>query len=126
MALIVTADDDTGVRQIIERALHRAGHRVVATADGEQALAAVREHRPDAVVTDVDMPHMTGLQLCQAIRSDPDLMHTPVVVVSGSIDLHDPHSMDTGVTVIVSKPFTAGELVHCLTGVLGHPSQRSA
>jgi CheY-like chemotaxis protein len=75
--------------------LHRAGHRVVATADGKQALAAVREHRPDAVVADVDMPHTAGLQLCGAVRSDPDLMHTPVVI-SGSIDLRDPRSMDTG------------------------------
>ena len=126
MSLIVTADDDPGIRQIVERALRRAGYQVVATADGVEALAAVREHRPDAVVTDVDMPAMTGLQLCQEIRADPELMHVPVVVVSGSVQIDDPRSAQAGVTAVVGKPFTAADLVHSLAEVLGHPSQRSA
>jgi CheY-like chemotaxis protein len=123
VAVLVTAEDDEDIRTIVTRSLRRAGHSVIAVADGAQGLAAVREHRPDAVITDVDMPHMTGLQLCREIRRDPELRHIPVVVVSGSIDARDPNALEAGVTMILPKPFVADELLHHLAEVLGHPSQ---
>lgn len=126
MALVVTAEDNEGVRLVVERSLRRAGHTVIATADGAQGLAAAREHHPDVVITDVDMPNMTGLELSRAIRDDPDLRHTPVMVVSGSIALNDPRAFDAGVTRIICKPFTPHELLGHLDEVLANPSpQRS-
>ena len=124
MALLVTAEDNEDLRAVITRSLERAGHTVIATADGGQGLAAVREHRPDAVITDVDMPVLTGLDLCRAVREDPDLRHTPVLVVSGSISTADPAAMDAGVTTIIGKPFTPVELLHHLDEVLAHPSRQ--
>jgi CheY-like chemotaxis protein len=124
MALLVTAEDNDDVRTVMARALQRAGHTVIATPDGAEALAAAREHRPDAVITDVDMPIMTGLELSRAIREDTDLRHTPVVVVSGSIAPNDPRALDAGVTVIIGKPFTPAELLRRLDEVLAHPSQQ--
>lgn len=124
MALLVTAEDNEDLRAVITRSLERAGHTVIATADGGQGLAAVREHRPDAVITDVDMPVLTGLDLCRAVREDPDLKHTPVLVVSGSINPDDPRAMDAGVTTIIIKPFTPVELLHHLDEVLAHPSRQ--
>jgi CheY-like chemotaxis protein len=125
MAVLVTAEDDEGIRMVVTRSLQQAGYEVIAVADGVQGLAAVREHRPDAVVTDVDMPYMTGLQLCREIRRDPELRHIPVVVVSGSLDSHDSHTLAAGVTAIVPKPFVAGALLHQLAEVLAHPSQQA-
>jgi CheY-like chemotaxis protein len=124
MAVLVTAEDDEDIRMIVTRSLRRAGHNVIAVEDGVQGLAAVREHHPDAVITDVDMPHMTGLQMCQEIRRDPALKHIPVVVVSGSILCQDQAALDAGVTMIVPKPFLARELLHHLAEVLGHASQQ--
>ncbi|MGX6604258.1 response regulator [Micromonosporaceae bacterium Da 78-11] len=124
MAVLVTAEDDEDIRTIVTRSLQRAGHSVIAVSDGVQGLAAVREHHPDAVITDVDMPHMTGLQLCREMRRDPELKHIPVVVVSGSIDSQDAHALEAGVTMILPKPFVAGELLHHLTQMLAHPSQQ--
>ncbi len=122
MALLVTAEDDDDLRRVMARSLERAGHTVLATANGADALAAVREHRPDAVITDVEMPRMTGLELCQAIRQDHALAHTPVLVVSGSIDPHDPRAAAAGVTAIVPKPFSPRELLQRLGEMLGRPS----
>ncbi len=122
MALLVTAEDHADIRMVMARALRRAGHTVIPTADGAEGLAAVREHRPDAVVTDVDMPNMTGLQLTRAIREDPDLRHTPVMMVSGSISPDDPRARGAGVTTIVGKPFTPDELLRHLDEILAHPS----
>ncbi len=103
MAVIVTAEDDDDIRMVTARCLRRAGHTVVAAADGAQALHAVRHHRPDAVITDVDMPHLTGLQLCRAIRDDPDLQALPVMLVSGSIHPDDPRALDAGATDILLR-----------------------
>jgi|tagenome__1003787_1003787.scaffolds.fasta_scaffold20909596_2 CheY-like chemotaxis protein len=119
MAVLVTAEDDADIRMIVARSLRRAGHSVIAVENGVQGLAAVREHHPDAVITDVDMPYMTGLQLCQEIRRDPELRHIPVVVVSGSIDPQDQAALDAGATMIVPKPLAAQELLHHLAEVLG-------
>ena len=122
MAILVTAEDDEAIRTIVTRSLRRAGHSVIAVSDGVQGLAAVRQHHPDAVITDVDMPNMSGLQLCREIRRDPELKHIPVVVVSGSIGAQDAHALEAGVTMIVPKPFVADELLRHLTEVLSHPS----
>ncbi|RZU46621.1 response regulator receiver domain-containing protein [Krasilnikovia cinnamomea] len=118
--MLVTADDDDEVRTVIQRILQGAGHTVIATTDGAQAWAAVREHRPDAVVTDVSMPQMSGVELCEAIRADPHLAHIPVVAVSGSIGAHDVRS-DACFTAFVAKPFTSEELLARLDSVLAAP-----
>ncbi len=122
MAVLVTAEDDDAIRTIVTRSLRRAGHSVIAVADGVQGLEAVRQHRPDAVITDVDMPHMTGLQLCREIRRDPDLKHIPVVVVSGSLEPADENALAAGATLVVPKPFVAGTFLRQLTEVLAHPA----
>ena len=123
MAIIVTAEDNADIRKLAARSLRRAGHTVVETADGREALDAVRAHRPDAVVTDVDMPRMTGLELSAAIRADPDLKHTPVLVVSGSIELHDVRAAEAGVTAVLGKPYAPPELLQHLDELLAHPSR---
>lgn len=126
MAVLVTAEDDEDIRMLVTRSLRNAGHRVIAAADGLEGLAAVRKHRPDAVITDIDMPYMTGLELCREIRRDPELKHIPVVVVSGSLESEDAQVMEAGVTAVIAKPFVGGALVHQLTEVLAHPSHRKS
>jgi CheY-like chemotaxis protein len=118
MAVIVTAEDHDDIRMVTARSLQRAGHTVVATADGAQALHAVRRHRPDIVITDVDMPHMTGLQLCRAIRDDPGLQAIPVMLVSGSIHPDDPRAVEAGATDILPKPFLPSDLLNRVTALL--------
>lgn len=125
MAVLVTAEDDEDIRMLVTRSLRKAGHRVIAAADGLEGLAAVRKHRPDAVITDIDMPYMTGLQLCREIRRDPELKHIPVVVVSGSLESADTHALEAGVTAVIPKPFAARVLLHQLAEVLAHPSRRA-
>ncbi|BFU42751.1 response regulator [Krasilnikovia sp. MM14-A1004] len=110
MAVLVTAEDDDDIRFVIQRVLRNAGHTVIDTGDGVEALAAVREHHPHAVVTDFRMPRMDGLQLCQAIHDDPELRHIPVVVVSGSIEAYTAQDLEC-FDGVVSKPFVPGELL---------------
>lgn len=118
MALIVTVDDHDDIRVMMQRFLQRAGHTVITASDGHQGLDTVREHRPDAVITDVDMPRMNGLQLCDAIAHDPDLRHIPVMLVSGSIHPDDPGTGYAGAAAVISKPFPPRKLLDTLNGLL--------
>ena len=116
--MIVVAEDHEDIRFMLQRALERAGHRVVVAADGAAALDAVRKHRPDVVVTDVDMPHMTGLDLCRAIRADERLRHIPVVLASGSLLPGDDRATEVGASATLLKPFLPAQLLACVADLL--------
>ena len=116
--MIVVAEDHDDIRYVLKRSLERAGHAVVAAADGLAALAAIREHRPDLVVTDVDMPHMTGLDLCRAIRADDELRHIPIVVASGSLLPGDDRAEQAGASATLLKPFVPAQLLALIATLL--------
>jgi CheY-like chemotaxis protein len=121
--MIVVAEDHEEIRYVVHRALERAGHEVVATEDGAQALAAVRKHLPDMVVTDMDMPRMTGLDLCRAIRADARLRHIPVLLASGSLLPGDVRPAQVGASATLLKPFLPAQLLACVSALLvsAHP-----
>lgn len=125
MAMIVLAEDHDDIRYAVTRALQRAGHEVLATADGLSALDAIRQHRPDVVVTDVDMPRMTGLELCRAIRADDALRHIPVVLASGSLLPGDTRAAEVGASDTLLKPFLPAQLLACLARFLPSPAERT-
>jgi CheY-like chemotaxis protein len=118
LTMIVVAEDHEDIRFVLKRALERAGHEVVAAADGAEALEAVRRHRPEIVVTDVDMPHMSGLELCRAIRADAELQHIPVVLASGSLLPGDHRAVEAGASATLLKPFLPAQLLACVTALL--------
>ena len=116
--MIVVAEDHADIRFVVKRALERAGYEVVATPDGAAALDAVRRHRPDVVVTDLDMPHMTGLDLCRAIRADERLRHIPVVLASGSLLPGDDRAAEVGASAVLLKPFLPAQLLALVSTLL--------
>ncbi|GAA2598643.1 response regulator [Winogradskya consettensis] len=116
--MIVVAEDHEDILFVLRRALERAGHEVVTTTDGEEALEAVRKHLPDIVVTDVDMPKMTGLDLCRAIRADEGLRHIPVVLASGSMLPGDARAAEAGASATLLKPFLPAQLLACVASLL--------
>ena len=67
---IVVADDDAVVRMILESALKSAGHDVICVEDGAAALKAVRDDGARVLITDWDMPQMTGVELCRTLRTE--------------------------------------------------------
>jgi chemosensory pili system protein ChpA (sensor histidine kinase/response regulator) len=84
--MVVVAEDDDSLRRVLARRLVAAGFRVDAVSDGVAALDAVRSARPDALLTDLDMPAMDGGALCRQVRADAALHDLPIVMFSGSQD----------------------------------------
>nr|WP_280528278.1 response regulator [Actinoplanes ianthinogenes] len=74
------------------------------------------------VVSDIDMPHLTGVELCRTIRADPATATLPVIFVSGSLVPGDSRPVDAQATAILCKPFKPAELIACLDKALaaGH------
>jgi two-component system, OmpR family, response regulator MprA len=106
---LLVVDDDRAVREALRRALTLAGYEVREAADGEQALELVVQAIPDAVVLDVGLPGIDGLEVCRRLRRlgnrVPILMLTARDAVSDRID-----GLDAGADDYMLKPFDVGEL----------------
>jgi signal transduction histidine kinase/DNA-binding response OmpR family regulator len=110
-AKIVLADDNADMRAYVRRLL---GPRcdVQAVADGQAALEAIRERRPDLVLADVMMPRLDGFGLVHAIRSDPDLTDIPIILLSARAgEESEIEGLQTGADDYLIKPFSARELI---------------
>jgi PAS domain S-box-containing protein len=125
MALVVVAEDNIDHQRVIARVIRRLGHEVVVADDGEAGLAAVREHRPALLVADVDMPHRDGLQLCRAIKADPDVAGIPVVLVTAYLLPGDPRLAEVGAAGVIGKPFGVPELTEALRRYLDRATVQS-
>lgn len=106
---ILVVDDEPAMVGALGALLGQAGHRIIATYDGEEALRRFREDEPDLVLLDLSMPGMDGATVCRRIREVSD---TPVIIVSGERDgAVTVEMLDFGADDYVRKPFVADELL---------------
>jgi two-component system, OmpR family, response regulator MtrA len=120
MARILIAEDDSDLRLLISLKLESAGHQVVSVEDGSTAAAHCRSMRPDLVILDLMMPGMSGLEVCRFIRADPDLVSTPVILLTARAQASDIEAgMAAGVDEYLTKPFSPRELAGRVDSLLG-------
>jgi len=102
---VLVADDHAVLRKLLQIRLSQLGFQVISADDGLAALSEAHRHRPDAIVSDILMPQLDGFGLCQAIRQDPDLGHTPVVLTSAAYIEEDDRrlSQEVGATAFVLR-----------------------
>jgi len=125
-ASIVVIDDSEEIRELFQFALEAAGYRVRVAADGREGLEAIREARPDLVITDISMPGMNGFQFLVKLRSDFSPPLPPVVVCSG-FDVTAEEALRLGAVRFVAKPVEAAALLHMVEQALsGRPPDESA
>jgi len=109
---VVLADDNADMREYIRRLLAGAGYEVFPVADGLTALAAVRELRPDLVLSDVMMPRLDGLGLLAALREDMATRQIPVILLSARAgEEARSEGLEHGADDYLTKPFTTRELL---------------
>ena len=114
---VLVVDDDAGVRQAIRRALLLEGYEVALAEDGVEALRAVAETPPDAVVLDVMMPRLDGIEVCRTLRERGD--RTPVLVLTAKHRLSERVAgLDAGADDYLVKPFALEELLARLRALL--------
>ncbi|WP_420868267.1 response regulator [Cupriavidus oxalaticus] len=111
-ATVLVVDDNDDVRDYMRRLLNAAGHRVEVAPDGEAALEVARRQLPALIVSDVMMPRLDGFGLVQAVRADPVLRDTPVLLLSARAGEEARVSgLGSGADDYLVKPFSARELL---------------
>jgi two-component system response regulator MprA len=114
---ILVVDDESAVREAVERALRLDGYDVAVAGDGREALETLDERRPDAVVLDVLMPRIDGLELCRRLRGRGD--RTPVLMLTARDAVADRVAgLDAGADDYLVKPFALEELLARLRALL--------
>ena len=110
-ARVLVVDDDPLSRRILEQVLVSSGCEVESAADGQEALAKVRQHRPDVVVTDWQMPVMDGLTLCRILKGTEETRFTHVVMLSARGETESKVTgLETGADDYLVKPVEPVEL----------------
>jgi CheY-like chemotaxis protein len=83
---LLLAEDDEFSRDMLVRRLERQGFEMIAAADGREALLAARQHRPDLIIMDLDMPILDGRGAMRALKSDPHTFKIPIIVLTAHAD----------------------------------------
>jgi len=109
---ILLADDDRIVQETIESLLTRSGYHLVFAANGEDALERVKTLQPDLCILDIDMPRMSGLEVCRKIKGSPDTKLTPVIIFTGYASEHEKQrALESGCDDFLTKPVQPVELL---------------
>ncbi|WP_257451812.1 response regulator [Archangium lipolyticum] len=98
MSTILLVDDEPELLDLYTEVLELMDHRVLRAHDGREALEIAHERRPDLVVTDWQMPRMSGVELCRRLVQDEELHDVPIIMHSSATDPHAP-----GVRAFLSK-----------------------
>lgn len=119
MAKILIAEDERDIRDLIAFTLQFAGHEVITTSNGEEALQAARAHNPQLVLLDVRMPRLTGYEVCKAIKADPQTQAIPVIFLSAKGQEAEIRSgLEAGAEQYLLKPFSPDQLIEQVNKVL--------
>jgi sigma-B regulation protein RsbU (phosphoserine phosphatase) len=119
---VLIAEDSRMQAKMLQRRLLDAGHTVRWGENGALALAMARERRPDIIVSDIEMPEMTGYEFCKAVKTDPALRTVPFILLStlsDSIDII--RGLDAGADNYVTKPYEPDYLLARMQSLLATP-----
>jgi CheY-like chemotaxis protein len=116
---VLIVDDETHIRLVVGEKFRSEGFAVIEARDGEEALELVDTHLPDVIVTDLQMPHMNGIELCSRIAADPRTAHIPALLLTARGHIVDNGQLDTTVIrKIMAKPFSAKALFESVQNIL--------
>lgn len=113
MSLVLVADDEPAVLEVLSDVVEDLGHRVVKAKDGREALAVARAHLPNLVVTDHMMPRLTGVDLCRQLREDAALKDVPVILLSAALAQGIPEAQ-----AFLPKPFELTDFERLVESIL--------
>jgi two-component system, OmpR family, alkaline phosphatase synthesis response regulator PhoP len=127
MKRVLVVEDQRDLASLLAHNLRHEGLDVRTVENGSDALPSVRSWQPDLVILDLMLPGMDGLVVCQAMRADPAIARTPVIMLTARGDEADRVSgLELGADDYVTKPFSPKELVARVTALLRRSGRTSA
>ena len=109
---ILTCDDEKHIVRLIQVNLERQGYEVITAFNGAECLEKVKEDRPDLIVLDVMMPEMTGFEVLDILKKNPETEDIPVIMLTARAQDSDVlRGWQSGVECYLTKPFNPMELI---------------
>ena len=118
--LVLVADDDADMRELIRYRLERSGYTVVTAVDGQEAVTLAAEHVPALAVVDVMMPRLDGYEVTRRLRAAPETARMPVILLTARAQEADvAQGFAAGADDYIRKPFSPQELSARVQAILG-------
>jgi len=109
---VLVADDEAHILHVVSLKLRNAGYDVITAVDGEEALELCIAEQPDLLITDYQMPIMTGLELCKRIRALPQTAKMPAIMLTArGFDIEPGEMAAAGIATVLAKPFSPREVL---------------
>ena len=116
---ILVVDDESHIVQVLSLKLRNAGYDVRTAMDGEEGFEVALREGPDLIITDFQMPYMTGLELCAALSAEPKTSTIPVVLLTARGHALEPEDLVKGnICQVLSKPFSPRAIVDLIQRTL--------
>ena len=111
MAMVLVAEDELRIREVLVDTLLDAGFDVIEAGDGEEALDRIRSDHPDVLLLDLTMPKLDGFQVMESLKEDPGSLSLPVVLLT-AMPAHagEKQAFDLGVCHYLTKPWEEGDV----------------
>lgn len=118
--LILVVDDEPYLIRSLSFVLKKEGYRVESATDGREAVEKARRLSPDLVFLDLDLPGMSGYEVCKAIKNDPALRDTYLILLTAKGQENERQKgIESGANEYLTKPFSPKEIVERLRGLFG-------
>lgn len=116
---VLIVEDEPALVTLLRYNLEREGFDVSEATDGEEAMVSVAEQRPDLIVLDWMLPHLSGLEVCRQLRRAPETRATPIIMLTAKGEEQDRvRGLESGADDYVTKPFSPAEVVARVRAVL--------
>jgi CheY-like chemotaxis protein len=121
---ILLADDSITIQKVVALTLASEDYDLAVVGDGVSAVEKAKEIQPDLIMADISMPGKNGYEVCSIVKADPELAHTPVLLLSGTFEpIDNEKAEEAGADGHVVKPFESEELVRKITELLARPAR---
>jgi two-component system alkaline phosphatase synthesis response regulator PhoP len=112
---ILIIDDQPFFVTLQQNVLRRQGYRVLVAANGPEGLAQAKQHKPDLILLDIEMPEMDGFAVCEQLKRDEALRHIPVIVLTATQDPKlNERAFKAGADITILKTVPADRLLNML------------
>lgn len=119
MGKILLVEDTPSEMALMSHYLRESGYLVINAVSAQEAIEKAIEQKPDAIVTDVVMPGMSGFELCRSLKKNPNTANVPIVIcTSKNQEIDRLWGMKQGADAYVTKPFTREQLLRAVKSVL--------
>ncbi|NIY18288.1 MAG: response regulator, partial [Nitrospinaceae bacterium] len=116
---LLLVDDDPEILALLQAKLGKEQYKIFTASEGEEAIRIVNTKKPDLIVLDVNLPGLSGLEICRSLRGDKNTRDIPILILSGRSDEIDRIlGLEFGADDYVTKPFNSQELILRINNIL--------